>query len=173
MEKTLAALSAVVLLLGCFAGCGSSEKKHRAMPQIIFMYSGSFEGTRRAQFCDCEGRYYEVLSDDVKKMSLNELMDSYSAGRLDKDIRLDRTFDRDAIENEYIKLCRASDSGETKLDYPEELPAVEAPEHNWSGICYNDRGELVIVPLHRNTRMTNIYSESEDINSIYKWFAMK
>lgn len=173
MEKTLAAFSAVILLLGCFAGCGSGEKKHRAMPQIIFMYSESFEGLRRTQFCDSEGRYYEVMSDDVKKMSLNELMDSYSAGRLDKDIKLIRTYDRKSLESEYLKLCRASDSGRTKLNYPGELPAVESPEHMWSGMCYNENGELVIVPLHRNTCLTNISSENEEINGIFKWFSVK
>ena len=53
MERTLAAFSAIVLLIGCFTGCGmSDEPKKIRIPDITFMYTNSFEDTYAMWFCD-------------------------------------------------------------------------------------------------------------------------
>ncbi|WP_297959341.1 hypothetical protein [uncultured Ruminococcus sp.] len=172
MERTLAAFSAIVLLVGCCTGCGSAEKRRMPkLPAIVFLYQISGEDISVRQFCDSSGDYYDVVSDDVKHLSVAELSERYEAGGLENDIMLLRSCDRAELEEEYLRLEAAAKSGSTSLAVREELPAVEAPCYSWSGICYDEKGEPVTVGLHENRCMTDIRSENSEINGVYTWFS--
>lgn len=170
MERTLAAFSAVILLIGCFTGCGSGEKSsdHR-LPAVLFIYSLYGQGSAERRFCDSEGNYYLVLKEELCYLSFAELADKYSSGDIDSDIKLLRICNKDELEKMYQKLLRASAAKDKGLEKPGELPAVDAPYKRWSGICYDDKGELTEVLLHENRCMTDLNSYNRDINDIYGW----
>ena len=118
MERTLAAFSAIVLLIGCFTGCGmSDEPKKIRIPDITFMYTNSFEDTYAMSFCDSAGNYYTAVSDDVKTMGLDRLREEYAAGTLgSSDIRLVKNCDKTALEKAYTKLVKASGAEGRELE---------------------------------------------------------
>jgi len=173
MERTLAAFSAIVLLIGCFTGCGmSDEPKKIRIPDITFMYTNSFEDTYAMWFCDSAGNYYTAVSDDVKAMGLDRLREEYAAGTLgSSDIRLVKNCDKTALEKAYTKLVKASGAEGRELEYPEALPALEAPEERWYGLYYDKDGRLRTVTVHANTCMTEVSTGNEDLNEVYEWFS--
>jgi hypothetical protein len=169
MDNTIAAVSAVILLIGCCTGCGK-EKKVK-LPKICFIYSESFEGGFAKHFCDCNGNYYNIISDDVKLMNVDELTANYESGELKDDIELICEYDKNELEEKYAKFIKAAKSGECQMKSPDMMPDVEAPNRRWSGIYTADDGTPVMVDIHEDQRMTDIYSQNPDINEVYEWFA--
>ena len=117
MERTLAAFSAVILLIGCFTGCGSGEKpSDRRLPAVIFIYSLYGQGSAERRFCDSEGNYYLVLKEELCYLSFAELADKYSSGDIDSDIKLLRICNKGGLEKIYQKLLRASAAKDKGLE---------------------------------------------------------
>ena len=172
MERTLAAFSAIVLLIGCFSGCGRGEEPREIkMPDITFMYTYSFEGTYQLTFCDSVGNCYKAMTDEVCTMGLDSLSEKFASGALDDDIRLVKNCDKAALERAYTKLAKASGAEDRELEYPEALPAVEAPEERWYGLYYDNDDKLRTVTVHANTCMTEVSTGNEDLNEVYEWFS--
>lgn len=171
MDNTIAAVSAVILLIGCCTGCGR-EKKVK-LPKICFIYSERFGEKLAKHFCDCNGNYYNIISDDIKLMNIDELTANYGSGELKDDIELICEYDKDELEEKYAKFVKAAKSGECQMKVPDMMPDVEAPNRCWSGIYTAEDGTSVMVDIHEERRMTDIYSKNPDINEVYEWFSGK
>jgi hypothetical protein len=172
MDRTLTAVSAIVLLIGCCTGCGWGGKSAKqVIPKICFMYYESFEEQSAVGFCDNSGNYYSIISDGVKFLKLDELTERYAAGELDNDIKLVKICSRDEFEEAYSTMLKAVKSGNCDLKIPNELPTVEAPRRNWYGVYYDEDDTLATVKLHEEQCMTDINSGNEDLNDVYEWFS--
>ena len=102
MERTLTAFSAIILLIGCCTGCGRNVNTSKIkIPDIAFLYYKSSEAGLTGKFCDKNGNCYSVLTDEVNYLKPDELMEKFSEGSLEKDIKLLKTFDKDELENMY------------------------------------------------------------------------
>ena len=170
MDRTLTAVSAVILLIGCCTGCGREKLKY-AIPKICFMYYSSFDEGSVGCFCDSSGNYYTILSADVMSMKLDDLISSYEAGELENDIKLLKKFDEAELEEAHMKLRGAVTKGNCELRVPDALPDVEAPHDHWYGVYYDENDAPVTVEIHENQRMTDINSVNKDINEVYEWFS--
>ena len=158
MERTLTAFSAIILLIGCCTGCGRNVKTSKIkIPDITFLYYKSSEAGLSGKFCDKNGNCYSVLSDEVNYLKPDELMEQFSEGSLEKDIKLLKTFDKDDIG----------------LVLPEAMPAVEAPTMAWYGVYYDENGCAEKICIHENKCMTGINSGNNDINDVYRWLSDK
>lgn len=171
MDGTLTVVSAIVLLIGCCSGCGWGGKRTKqAIPKICFMYYESFGNRSAVSFCDNSGNYYNIISDAMKSIKLDQLMERYAAGELDNDIKLVKICSRDEFEEAYSTMLKAVKSGNCDLKVPNELPDVEAPHRNWYGVYYDEDGALATVKLHEEQRMAAVNSGNEDLNDVYEWF---
>lgn len=172
MDSTLTAVSAIVLLIGCCTGCGWGGKKSKhTIPKICFMYYESFEDRSKVAFCDNSGNYYSILNDNVKYMKPDKLMESYGAGELDNDIKLIRICSRDELEEVYSTMLKAVKNRKCGMKAPNELPGVEAPHCEWYGVYYDEDDALATIKFHERQCMTDINSENENLNDVYRWFS--
>ncbi len=170
MERTLTAVSAIILLIGCCTGCGKGKIK-QAIPKICFMYYRSFEGASTVLFCDSSGSCYNILSADVMSMKLEDLISGYEAGKLENDIKLVKKLDEAELEEAHMKLQGAVAKGNCELRVPSTLPAVEAPQNYWYGVYYDENDTPARVEIHANQCMTDIDSANKDVNEVYEWFS--
>ncbi|SEH45318.1 hypothetical protein SAMN02910265_00716 [Ruminococcus flavefaciens] len=174
MERTLTAFSAIILLIGCCTGCGRNVKTSKIkIPDIAFLYYKSSEAGLSGKFCVKNGNCYSVLSNEVNYLKPDELMEQFSEGSLEKDIKLLKTFDKDELEKMYIKFAEALDKDDIGLVLPEAMPAVEAPTMAWYGVYYDENGCAEKICIHENKCMTGINSGNNDINDVYRWLSDK
>ncbi|MCR5601642.1 MAG: hypothetical protein K6G33_12970 [Ruminococcus sp.] len=170
MERTLTAVSAVILLIGCCTGCGKGKIK-QAIPKICFMYYRSFEKGAAGCFCDSSGNCYTILSADVMSMKLEELIANYEAGKLEKDIKFLKKIDEAELEEAYMKLQGAVAKEKCELRVPDALSEAEAPRESWYGVYYDENNTPARVEIHANRCMTDINSVNKDVNEVYEWFS--
>ena len=174
MERTLTAFSAIILLIGCCTGCGRSVKTSKIkIPDIAFLYYKNSDRILTGKFCDKNGNCYSILSDDVKYLKPDELMERFSDGSLENDIKPVKTCDKDELEKMYSKFARALDQDDIGLIRPEALPAVEAPTMSWYGVYYDENGAAEKICIHENKCMTGVNSGNSDINDVYRWLSDK
>ena len=74
----------------------------------------------------------------------------------------------EVVEHYKILLSVIKKDGSQLLEYPEVVPAVEAPRYSWVGF-YFDQGELKHAELHKNMCMTDISSKDDTVNGLYEW----
>lgn len=146
MERTLAAFSAVVLLIGCCTACGGGEKPLTGLPPILFIYSRDGGKGCIVQFLDRLGDRYAVISEQARLLGAAELTERYTAGELADDIRLIGSCGRAEAERLYTLFIQAS-AGDGDDIRPVEQNGAASPQMRWSGICCDEKGELAAVEL--------------------------
>lgn len=167
-----------VLSLAFMNGCTDKETENKSvkMPDIVFIWwtdeyyedndNGEY-GEYLVTFLDKNGNYYITDYEQICILPFDELIDKFNSE--DEHIsKLPRTREVSEIKNQYEKMCSVADN--CKLEYPDELPAVEADKDIWYGLYYNNDNELCSVKLHERTHETDIFSDNDIINEVYEWY---
>lgn len=163
-------------ILFCLTGCnkqGDGGEASLNMPEIVFMNTIDYnngKGVSALTFYDRNGNHYISADEAVCRMSYRELVNEYAAGKLESKIELHTSCDVNELYANYKKLCEAVADGEYAIEDPEVLPDVEANICNWYGFYYDKDGELKRLCIHKEERLTHLYSENEQVNEIYEWY---
>lgn len=176
MRKIFLAIITVLALI--MSGC-STVVFESEMPEIPFKVCTSYchdlydfdvnaeRGICAITFFDKSGNYYFSDYSEICFLSNEELIEALKSG----DERITKssiTYDPDELRENYNKLVAVKDKCE--LDYPMELPCVEAPSTTWYGLYYDEDGKLMNIPFHANERMTEIETNNDRANEVYEWY---
>lgn len=167
----------ILLTLYMLTGCGkdikpNSENVPLKIPDIVFMervYNNN-DGFIQIAFTDCNGDCYTSVDDEVCKLSIGELIEEYKSGSLDDRIKKYKSRSPEEVQNNYQKLYNAISQNDCDIVYPEMFPDVESEDYSWYGLYYDENEKIRLQVIHKNECYTDLYSDSDDLNDIYKWY---
>lgn len=168
-----------VFVLFALTGCDSTGtsavtadmiQKVSDMPDIVFICCNVHEsGNKQITFFDNNGAYYSCDDDAICSLPINELTEYFESGDAGF-VKHNQTCDKAELQSCHEIICATADDADYALKYPEALPAVETRSVTWYGVYYDSVGEICLFPIHKEDRLTDIYSNSEQINQVYEWY---
>ncbi|MDE6664702.1 MAG: hypothetical protein K2K14_00715 [Ruminococcus sp.] len=171
MKRFFIILLTLVMLTGCGQLDNTSDDSVN-MPDIVFLervYNDN-DGFMRIAFTDSNGDCYTSDDKEVCSSDFAELIEKYKSGGLDGRIIKSGSRNPEELQSNYKKLCETVSQNECNIVYPEELPDVETESYSWYGLYYDENDSLKSQIIHANKCMTSLYSDSDAINEIYKWY---
>ena len=119
---------------------------------------------------DSSGYYYFTEDKDICGLSNIQINEKLASGGM-ADYRMKcEAISTDEIAANYRLVCEAAAAGNCELDMPDRLPCVEAPEIAVYTMYYTSDGELKSVCIYKNKCMSNIFTNSEKLNEVYRWY---
>ena len=169
-------------------GCTNAENRSMdtgELPAIVFLVRTDISDTlseadteeierqniavRTLGFYDKNGSYYISVDPDLNALDNKTLIDEYEAGHLTEQIQYYTSCDADILAEQYEKLRNICLNGEFEIVYPNELPTVQAESSAWYGFYFDQDENLQYQAIHREERMTELYSDNDTVNEIYDW----
>ncbi|MDE6677931.1 MAG: hypothetical protein K2K02_02720 [Ruminococcus sp.] len=167
----------VLLTLITLTGCGKdikndSEEVPLNMPDIVFMervYNDN-DGFIQITFTDSNGNCYTSDDKEVCNLGVEKLIDKYTSGSLQDKIMKYNSRNPEEVQINYEKLCNAISQNDCNIVNPEMLPDVESDSYSWYGLYYDENQEVRLQVIHKDECATDLYSDCDAINEIYKWY---
>ena len=169
-----------ILLISVMAmtACGGTEKakmpdvSFEDMPEFVFAFSSNpnvpdAPGGAVVTYICKNGDVLRFGEKDLGSISLAERMEKHANGRYG-DFVVKTISQEEVMEHYKTLLSVIGKKGTNLLEYPEAVPAVEAPSYSWTGF-YFEQGEIRYVELHKNMCMTDVSSKYDTVNGLYEW----
>lgn len=180
MKLFLALLAAVML----FTGCGNGAEEDSAienLPAMVFLvrcdYSDVID-TEEAKnqnisvtslgFFDKNGDYYVSDVPSVNALDNFTLFAEYEKGSLSEKIHFVKSAGADFTAELYKTLREVCLKENPEIIVPEAMPAVQAEKITWYGFYLDSGGKLQTQIIHSKKNMTQLYSNNEKLNEVYK-----
>lgn len=118
-------------------------------------------------FYDMNGDYYISTDPELNALDNKTLIAEYEAGHLTEQIQYYTSCDVNFLTEQYAKLHKIYLTGELEIEYPNELPTVQAESSTWFGYYFGQDGEIQYQAIHEKERMTELYTNNDTVNEVY------
>lgn len=120
-------------------------------------------------FYDVNGNYFISTDSELNALDNKTLVSEYEAGRITDKIQYHSNCDVDTLKQQYAKLEKIYRKGSFEIVYPKELPTVQAELSTWYGYYFDKDGNLQCKTIHREERMSHLYTDNDTVNEVYDW----
>lgn len=148
----------------------SSEK----MPEMVFirrvLANEYCPDKTSVSIIDRKGNRYYTEDKNICGLNNEDIDEKLEAGALDAYLTKADSIATDEIAENYKLLCEAVENDDCSLNEPEMMPDVEASVISVCGMYYNSDGELKSVRIYENECLTDIFTNSDKLTRVYKWY---
>ena len=144
---------------------------HYTMPEVFAFRKAEYEnGENGLTVLDKRGWILTSFDNEIYALDSEQLCEMLADGKLDDRLSIDGQINLTELYDNYIKLLEITENGTPgELVYPDMMPDVEASSVTWYVNYCRYWNDMSTVPIHKNERMTDIYSDNDVVNEIYEW----
>ncbi len=138
----------IVISVFC-VGCGKED----SMSEIVFMYKSDYgrEDYDDYRLClmDYQGNVYYTDNKENSFGSMENIIENYKLGELQKKMILYATRDEAIVQENYNRIHDIVIQEDYELYHDGVATTAICPEVSWSFVYYDKTGEIQIVDLYR------------------------
>ncbi len=168
-KKIIIIVATIIVFAVIITGCdGLLDVSVEEMPEFAFIVSETSDtGVGNVTYICKNGDILKLNDEELDENTFDERIEKHTKGGYKDNIK--KTISQDEVVEHYKTFLKLfEEKGNKMLEYPMALPDVVSSRCNWYGVCYS-QGKVETVLLHAYDRMTNISSDDEKVNELYKW----
>lgn len=144
---------------------------HITVPEVFALRKVEYEnGESGLTIFDKSGMILSCSDKEIYALDSEELCERLADGRLDEKLKIEGQINLTELYDNYIKLIGIPENDmSAELVYPNEMPDAEAETITWYLNYCRQWDDMTTITIHKNERMTDIYTNNDSINDIYEW----